>query len=236
MTSRPPETAAAGTTPPASGCLNRRAGLNPSPAAGPVQDAAEAPPASAAARSASPPYTVPGPAPSPSSPSGAGEGVSASPPEPSSGAGSGGETSAPGKESRPAQAAFPGAATGREWVIELPAGLRLLSLNDRIHWTQRYEASEALKDAAVVMCRRAKVPRLRRVRVTVVYDPPPVRRWRDADNIAQSAKPLIDGMRISGVVPDDNSQHVLAVTCMIGAEPFPRGRLRMIITDMGAAA
>lgn len=45
----------------------------------------------------------------------------------------------------------------------------------------------------------------------------------------------IDGMRAAGVVPDDNSDHVLAVTCMIGAVPVRKGQLRMIITDLAGA-
>jgi hypothetical protein len=107
----------------------------------------------------------------------------------------------------------------------------------------RYRKAKVLKDAAIVMTRKAKVPRLERVHVTVVYDPPDGRH-RDADNLSPSGKALVDGFALvalpaygkRGQVPGDDSRHVAGVLYEIGPETFPRGRLRMIITDLGGEA
>jgi hypothetical protein len=135
-------------------------------------------------------------------------------------------------------------------VVELPPGSKLLNLNDRHHWTKRHELYEQLRKDALTMIRRARVPQLDRIGVTVVYDPPD-RRDRDADNLALSAKALVDAMRPPGprkvggrvvrvsrdgyVLAGDDSSHVAWVTCMIG-DPFPRGRLRVIVTELRAGA
>jgi hypothetical protein len=84
------------------------------------------------------------------------------------------------------------------------------------------------------------VPRLERIRVTVLYDPPPDGRHRDADNLAPTGKALLDGVALAvlpsygrrRIVPGDDSRHVARVSFEIGPEPFPRGRLRMIITEL----
>lgn len=128
----------------------------------------------------------------------------------------------------------------REWKITLPAGLELLSMNGREHYQVRHRKAQALKDAAIVMTRKAKVPQLRRITFTVVYDPPDGR-YRDADNLAPTGKALLDGAALvilplyggkKRVVPGDDSRHVARVSLEIGPEPFPRGRLRMVITEV----
>jgi hypothetical protein len=119
----------------------------------------------------------------------------------------------------------------REWKITLPAGLELLSLNDREHYMVRHRKAQALKDAAIVMTRKAKVPRLERIAISVYYDPP-VRRNRDHDNLIATYKHLADGIVQAGVVPDDDSAHVLPPHCEVTSLIVPRGRLRMVITEV----
>jgi hypothetical protein len=126
----------------------------------------------------------------------------------------------------------PAGSTGRTWTLELPAGMELLSLNGREHWAARHRKTQALKDAAIVLTRKAKIPPLERVSVVAEYQPPD-RRHRDPDNIALSAKAAIDGCRIAGLVPQDDSRHVLEVTCRIG-EFYPKGRLVLTITEIAA--
>jgi hypothetical protein len=130
--------------------------------------------------------------------------------------------------------------SGRVWTIELPAGLELLSLNGREHHMARHRKAQVLKDAAIVMTRKAKVPQLRRITFAVVYDPPDGR-YRDADNLAPTGKALLDGVALvilplyggkQRVVPGDDSRHVARVSLEIGPEPVPRGRLRMVITEV----
>ncbi len=123
-------------------------------------------------------------------------------------------------------------STGRTFTIPLPAGMKLLSLNDRLHFGERHRRTQDLKRAACVLALNAKVPRLERVSVVVEYQPRD-RRHRDADNIAASAKALIDGLRAGKILPEDDSRHVTEVTCRIG-EPYPLGRLVLHLTEVTA--
>ena len=92
----------------------------------------------------------------------------------------------------------------RTYTIALPPGLKLLSLNDRLHFGARYRRSQDLKKAAWVMALKAKVPRLERVSVVAEYQPRD-RRHRDAENTcAPSGKACIDGIVAAGFLPDDD--------------------------------
>lgn len=131
----------------------------------------------------------------------------------------------------------------RQWEITFPAGLELLSLNGREHYIARHRTTQELKKAAWATVVKAKVPKLDRITVTVVYDPPDGRH-RDADNLGPTVKALLDGMALAilpsyggkrRVVPGDDSRHVARVSLEIGPETFPRGRLRMIITEVPGA-
>jgi crossover junction endodeoxyribonuclease RusA len=110
-----------------------------------------------------------------------------------------------------------------EYVIELPPGLPLLNANQRLHWAVRNRHTQDIKDHAWARAKQAKVPVLGRVAITVEYQPPD-RRRRDADNLAPTGKAAIDGLVLAGVLPDDDSKHVTAVSYQIG-EPFPFGRI-----------
>ena len=50
----------------------------------------------------------------------------------------------------PVKAAGPGAPP-RMWTLELPAGLKVLSLNGRIHWSEQRRRAAELKKAAWAM-------------------------------------------------------------------------------------
>lgn len=122
---------------------------------------------------------------------------------------------------------------GQEWTIELPAGLPLLSLNRRYHWAKHQAIGEGIRDAAIVLARKAKIPPLNRARIIAEYQPPTSRGRRDADNIpAPSAKWAVDGLVKAGVLPDDACpKYVEAIEGRVG-EPYSRGRLRIIIREV----
>ena len=61
----------------------------------------------------------------------------------------------------------------RTWTLELPAGMRLLSLNDRLHWSVKGRITRDLRIAAWTLARQAQIPPLERATVTVEYNPPP---------------------------------------------------------------
>jgi crossover junction endodeoxyribonuclease RusA len=121
----------------------------------------------------------------------------------------------------------------RTFTIELPAGLKLLSLNEQLHWAERGRRTKELKTAAWAMAVQAKIPRLDRVSILVEYQPPPAVRRRDAENVcAPSGKPCIDGIVQAGVLADDESpRYVTDIDCIIG-EPYPRGRLVIHLTEV----
>lgn len=127
------------------------------------------------------------------------------------------------------------AAEARSWEVALPPGLELLSLNGREHWAERARTFKSLKTAAWAMLLNARLPRLERVTVRVVYDPPD-RRPRDPDNLAATVKPLVDAIVAAKILPNDTSEHVLWAHAEISAEVRRPSRLRMIITEVPALA
>lgn len=128
----------------------------------------------------------------------------------------------------------PAGSTGRTFTIALPPGLPLLSQNGRLHHFERNRRVQVLKKAAWLMALKEKIPPLGRVSVVVEYQPRDSRDI-DPDNVPPaSGKPCIDGLVAAGVLPDDNSRYVAGVEGIIGPK-FPRGRLVLHLTEVGAA-
>lgn len=99
-----------------------------------------------------------------------------------------------------------GAATGRQWVLDLPAG-EYWSLNDRSHWSAKGATVAVWREAACRLAQEQKIPRCNRIRVRLEYWPPD-RRRRDPDNLLGVLKPVVDGLVDAKVVPDDTSEFV----------------------------
>jgi crossover junction endodeoxyribonuclease RusA len=116
------------------------------------------------------------------------------------------------------------------YTLTLPAGLHLLSLNDRGHWAARYKRTEDLKKAAWAVALQQKIPRMEHVSIVAEYQPGDLRR-RDPDNIAASVKVVIDALRAARKLPQDDSRHVTGVTCRIGPL-HPKGRLVIYLTEI----
>jgi crossover junction endodeoxyribonuclease RusA len=123
----------------------------------------------------------------------------------------------------------------RMWRIELPAGLKVLTLNDRLHWAEEHRRRQALKKAAWVMALNAKVPHLARAVVSLEYQPPDLRA-RDEDNMAASAKPCIDGLVAARVFNNDSSKYVSYGGCAISRSLWPKGRITIVITEAAGEA
>lgn len=121
---------------------------------------------------------------------------------------------------------------GRTFTIALPAGLKLLSLNDRLHYGERYRRTQELKRAACVLALSQKIPRLERVSVVVEYQPRD-KRERDPDNISPSGKAALDGIVAAKILTDDSKTYVTGVRCTIG-EPYLGGRLVLHLTEVAA--
>jgi crossover junction endodeoxyribonuclease RusA len=126
-------------------------------------------------------------------------------------------------------------AQPRSWEVALPPGLELLSLNGREHWAARNRTFQSLKKAAWAMLLNARLPKLERVTVRVIYDPPD-RRPRDPDNLSATVKPLVDAIVAAKILPDDTSEHVLWAHGEVSTEVRRPSRLRIIITEVLPAA
>lgn len=99
--------------------------------------------------------------------------------------------------------------TVRLWI---PRGRELTS-NGRYHWADRARRSRQIRWTAALEARLAglqPVPGPVAVMVTVTY---PRRGRHDPENYAPSWKPAIDGLVDAGVLPDDDSTHVVQVAC-----------------------
>lgn len=120
--------------------------------------------------------------------------------------------------------------TSRQWVIELPAGTKLLSSNDREHWRARARETASLRETAAWLARAQKIPRLDRAHVLATYWPPD-RRRRDPANLYPSVKACVDGLTDAGVWADDDAAHVTGPDMRLG-EVCPGGRLVLIVTEL----
>lgn len=95
----------------------------------------------------------------------------------------------------------------RVYTLELPAGLELLTLNQRMHWRPRNARIQALRQAAFIVARNNKVPTLDRAEITCRIHFP-TRRRRDIHNWMPTAKACVDGLVDAGVLTDDNDDHL----------------------------
>lgn len=144
-----------------------------------------------------------------------------------------GEATSTGQAGSPAPEGAPPARPAfldRQWRIEFPPGQELLNANDRHHWSKRGRITKQLRSDAHLMARYLKIPRLERARITCLYEPPDTRR-RDAGNWYPTFKAQIDGLVDAGVLADDDHTRVDGPHMYI-SDPFPRGRVVLIITEL----
>jgi len=103
------------------------------------------------------------------------------------------------------------------------------SLNWRGHWAQRYQAGEVYKSAVYYSCVDARNRALAQGRLvfiraklnlTFVF---PQRRRRDRDNLLARFKPGLDGIVASGLVVDDDVEHleISGVDILVDPERAP---------------
>jgi Holliday junction resolvase RusA-like endonuclease len=95
----------------------------------------------------------------------------------------------------------------------------------------RHRTFQTLKTAAWAMLKNARVPRLDRVTICAVYDPPDNRR-RDPDNLV--VKPFVDAVVAAGILPDDDKRHVAWAHFEISEDIRRPSRVRLIITEVVA--
>lgn len=120
-----------------------------------------------------------------------------------------------------------------QYRIVLPAGLTLINANVGMHHRRKAPLVKEIRDAALVMTRHAKVPRMERAHAFYIVHPDTVGRRRDPGNWAPSAKAAIDGMVDAGALDDDNSSRLLGPDPRLGA-PVKGSQLVLVITDLSA--
>lgn len=100
-------------------------------------------------------------------------------------------------------------------VIEFTRPARLMSLNDRHHWTTRRTLTKAWRKAAwaAAVEQLGPSPSARWRRASIVAVQLPVARGarRDPHNYVATVKPIVDGLVDAGVWPDDTPSFVRTV-------------------------
>ncbi|WP_404949040.1 hypothetical protein HFP70_35245 [Streptomyces sp. ARC14] len=119
----------------------------------------------------------------------------------------------------------------RHWVLDLP-DTELINANDRGHWSRRQRLTASIREAAAVLARQARIPRLTRARVIYVVKPKARTRVFDPSNWAPSAKAAVDGLQDAAVFEDDNAAVVTGVDPRAGERQNGTNvRMSLVIID-----
>jgi len=95
----------------------------------------------------------------------------------------------------------------RQWILELDWQKPPLSLNDRPGWRREAKLKKYIRHTGSWLARAAGIPPLESIHVQLHWTPA-TNRTRDPDNPIATQKPLIDGLKDAGVVPDDSPRYV----------------------------
>lgn len=121
-----------------------------------------------------------------------------------------------------------------DWTIEMPPGIKVMNANDRGHWAPRHRLTRTWRQTALVLARKAKLPRLEQACIIVEYYPP-TRRTRDEANLAPTAKAIVDGLVEAGLLPDDNTAYLTGPYPKISSELRPKGQMLVHIYRLPAS-
>lgn len=134
------------------------------------------------------------------------------------------------------------------YIIPLPWDRPPLSMNEqrRLHHQQLAKRVAEIKGAVTLRCRHrdgilwrgvdgiereTPTPKLERAQSVVLVFEPNNNRRRDADGMGAALKPILDGIVIAGMLPDDSSAHVAMTGCRIlPPSAAKRGRLWLEVT------
>ncbi|MGC0251528.1 hypothetical protein [Pseudactinotalea sp. Z1748] len=107
-----------------------------------------------------------------------------------------------------------------------------LSANQRHHWAAKARRTAYVRELAAWSARTERLPRFQRVHITAFIGYPTAAK-ADPENAAPSVKACIDGIKDAGVIPDDNSDHVIGPDYRRETGKAPRGHhtIRLVLTD-----
>ena len=95
-------------------------------------------------------------------------------------------------------------------VVEFPPPAKLMSLNDRMHWRAKAQATKLWRETAWGHAlEQIPPPRQHGPSVVTVDLPVTSARRRDNSNLIATVKPIVDGLTDAGCWPDDDSRWVL---------------------------
>lgn len=106
---------------------------------------------------------------------------------------------------------------------------RHLSANSHRHWRLRQQAARQVReDVRGLANGTAPVATPCAIDVTLTQR---TNGRRDPDNVAGTAKPVLDGLVDAGVLPDDGHRHVASVTYRVAVDPeVAAGTVRLDVT------
>lgn len=191
------------------------------------------------------------PAAPPGSPIGAGAALSSAPPRRSPRGEQAPRAGRPAAGPRGALKTSPAGVSGgsapagdpRTWTIQFPAGMELLTANNRLSLHPKAEIIKTLRQHGGIAARSSRLPLIHRADIHVTYLPPPRRRKdrhpfaaariEDSENLAPTGKHLIDGIADTGVFGGgDSRKHVRRVTYELLPGTCPRGQVTLHITEV----
>ena len=85
---------------------------------------------------------------------------------------------------------------------------QMLTANQRLHWRTISARTVILRNLGAILTRQAKAAPMTRAHCTVTVTFPD-RRRRDVANWAPTVKALVDGCVQAGLLPDDDTAHLL---------------------------
>jgi len=133
------------------------------------------------------------------------------------------------------------AAGPRPYTIELPAGLRLLNANQRLHHVPKAKLTAAIRDAAMeavadnptlmnALAQAKPGPLFQRAHILGLLHPATERR-ADPANWYPSFKAAVDGLVDAGLLDDDDHEHVVGPDMRLGTK-VKGGQLVLIVSGL----
>lgn len=123
-------------------------------------------------------------------------------------------------------------------ILAFDAPADLLTLNQRLHYHQRNQITQAWRTAAATHARKMRVAKLDRAHITITFAFP-TKHHRDVHNWTTTAKAIIDGLVTDyGLLPNDCDCH-LTLDIRRGpkaAGPVPRVQVSIEPLDYGKAS
>ncbi len=124
------------------------------------------------------------------------------------------------------------------WTLELPYERppKGLHANDRVHHMVRARSAKELRERVAVLCRVAKIPKLQRISVQVVWVVP-TRHKRDEDGPDPFCKVVYDAIGSdrgvsARIVQDDTKEFMDKPRLVIEHQPGETAHFRVEITDI----